>query len=68
MNLLTLKNDNDVYYLIPDKENKYLLKFLKKNKEHTEVLEIKDIFERMNVIEKETGKKFKCIDICSLKK
>jgi hypothetical protein len=56
MNLLTLKNDKDVYYLIPDKNSKYLLKFLKNNKEHIETLEIKDIFERMNIIERETGK------------
>jgi len=68
MNLLVLNNDSDVYYLIPDKKDKYLLKFLKNNKEHTEKLEIKDIFERMNVIENETGKKFKCIDICTSKK
>ena len=68
MNLLTLKNNNDVYYLIPDKNDKYLLKFLKDNKEYTESLEIKDIFERMNIIEQDTGKKFKCIDICTSKK
>ena len=67
MNLLVLNNNNDVYYLIPNKET-YLLKFLKNNKEHTEKLEIKDIFERMNIIEEETGKKFKCIDICTSKK
>lgn len=65
--ILTLKNNNDVYYLIPNK-GMYLLKFIKSNKEYTENLEVKDVLSRMDIIEQETGKEFKCIDICTCKK
>jgi hypothetical protein len=62
MNTLTLKHNKNIYSLI-QKNNIFLLKITKNNKVSTEELEIKNVFDRMNLIEKETGEKFKFIKL-----
>lgn len=60
--IFTLNNNNDNYYLFPSKDN-YILKYIKDKKEHSKEIEIKDVINEMDNIEKETGKQFKIITL-----
>ncbi len=60
--VFTLNNNNDNYYLFPSKDN-YVLKYIKDKKEHSKEIEIKDVINEMDNIEKETGKQFKIITL-----